>query len=764
MIANVGKILFARERVAKFKKLTTITFLIGIIILIIFPFLCNNIFIVEKQMKNSSNYDLFMKQDKFQKNLENFKELFKNFKQENKENNKEDNKENFYSKFLKKLLKENFKNLKNNNISPFIISEENFLINKKNEKIFNLRINSQRGDFSKAIVINFLYNKNKSPEENCFELIFSFAKNFDTKNYYTWLARDLLINFLPSDLFYSQKFSEIFLQKEFFNSLHSNYFINLDLGDLKFSQKEFSEKNLKLILGINGIHSENLDMDYYKNFHDNFIKINSSNYFDIDLQTFENELIKGEMFKNFGYYINKGKKEVINLIKNISLINKQSVYNIINSPIYKNLENFYKFMFNNIAENYLFINDKSLDNDNNINNQKEKEIDLNKILITQGRLSILVKFKKFENLNKENNYKDLRRYQKIFENYYFNIFGVMERVIKVLSKCELDAMRGEKNYILISPDKFQGSLNILVIPVLCVLIIFFELLDKIYKNNEMIREINELNFEKNEKFVKKEINNLLANDKLRIFMLLQGFCLLMIFLSFFFEDFLIILNLKDSWDKYLEKNLRIFEINVSNLKNFNHQEISFLIKCFILLLLILLYSLAEKILDFKAKKNLREILNSENTQKNPIAVNIQINKVNELRENANKFYYEMIITFYLGINLFVIFFLNYGISLLFIGFVLIPQFFIIFINNSFLFSSEKINKNLLVKLQKILDLLITFSSFYILLYFLDFEINSLSEYFNKIFESKFGYYDTLKFIYLDIIIFYAMKVHNLLSN
>ena len=76
MIAKVGKVLFAKERLGKFKKICSITFLIGIIILIIFPFLCNNIFIVEKQMKHSSSFDIYMNTNKFKKNSENFKKIF----------------------------------------------------------------------------------------------------------------------------------------------------------------------------------------------------------------------------------------------------------------------------------------------------------------------------------------------------------------------------------------------------------------------------------------------------------------------------------------------------------------------------------------------------------------------------------------------------------------------------------------------------------------------------------------------------------------
>jgi hypothetical protein len=230
MINKIGLVLFDEKRIPKYQKISTIALIVGLFIVIAYPYFTNKIYIVEKELKNSELFFNQITKESFLQSLDEYKNLsINNFSE------------------LKNAFLKNFKNVK--------FEEDGFL---------SADITSQRGERQKMLLINFIYENNSGFLSKNLSLIYAFLKHFSNKHNYHWLAKDIRINLIPRRLFYNnpKQFAEMILSNKDYLKQKLDYTINLDLQH-DLSELEYME------LGINGLNAENVDMDYYKTFYEN---------------------------------------------------------------------------------------------------------------------------------------------------------------------------------------------------------------------------------------------------------------------------------------------------------------------------------------------------------------------------------------------------------------------------------------------------------------------------------------------------------------
>lgn len=739
MIAKIGKILFARERISKFKKLSNMSFIAGIILLIIYPFLSDNIFIVEKQLKFSEGFNIFQDKEKFFMNSKEFNKKYNDWFKNTIENKK------LYYDFNNN---QNRKNLFSDYISDFlsridttntIVYKNQININSDNEKINTIHIRSQRGDFTKSIIVNFIFDSDKNPSYNSFDLVYAFLKNFENKFFFNWMSKDLFINFISKDLFYNnpKNFVEFLKQEPILNEIFPEFYINIDLSRLGYSFLRSDSYNI--FLKINGVNSENIDMDYYKLFFDNFVKIINDNYNSrqFSIKTFENNI----EFLNSDNFSKK-----INNVKNLIVKHLSTLFDtngIKNSIVYKDLHKYYSYLLNNIFENYLNF---------------KRNIDSNDILISEGKLSILLKIE--SNTKNKFSYDDgfhsIKTFDKNMINFGFNIFCVVERALKNLNKVEIDIFRGDHNYILTNNNKFQGTGLFILIPVLCVIRIFYEILDKVLMIHnyeyELYEDINneKYNFSNRSKEeLKLDLKSLLLKDKLINFASFQF--LIILFVASFF-------NLSEILS-FIEKNEHLKKFSI--LFDLKRDEENFINGLFLILALLFLMNLVRIIL--------KKILNKHHIQSYMIIITEHLsielkNNFSALRKKVEDEISNVIDLFYLGLNLFLIFFINYGLGLFYIILLMIPEFLKLIIENILQVRNQALNREISI-LKK--STIITLESFTFvpigLIIYMD-SSNEIVNHFTKILLNKDGYNYTLKFLYMDILIFYCLRLQKIFAK
>jgi hypothetical protein len=229
MINKFGEILFDDNKLPKYQKIATITMIVGLFIVIAYPYLTNKIFIVEKELKSSEFFYNQITRDSFIKSIEVYKKL---------------NIQTFDD------FKEVFNTFKNT---------------KTDGKIISADIISQRGERQKMLLINFLYDTSSGGLSRNLFLIYALLSHFSEKANYHWLSKDIRINLVPRHLFYynPKEFLENLDDKDY-HRYKVDFILNLDL------HHDLSDIGV-LEFGINGVNSESTDMDYYKVLYDNLI-------------------------------------------------------------------------------------------------------------------------------------------------------------------------------------------------------------------------------------------------------------------------------------------------------------------------------------------------------------------------------------------------------------------------------------------------------------------------------------------------------------
>jgi hypothetical protein len=439
MLAKVGNLLVDEKQVKKFKKISMITFIIGIVLFITLPLLTERIYILEKQLKGSEHFANQISSEFVLTSVKEYFNLAKDYKFDKQQNIVD------YMKYV--FNKEKFKNT----FSREILSKNSLKVDFE-EEVFTVPIISQRGDRTKYIMINIIYDSSQPLllQKNLFS-IYSFIKHFQDRNSYHWLAKDIHFNFISKELFYRNP--QIFLENLIecsgeYNNQFLESVVNLDLMNTRFDSWKY------LLLKIHGANSENVDMDFYKTFFDNF-------------QFYlKNE---GIIKTHYPVFSDSTKFYLKNILNNInSLIGQffpKSNKNKIHYP------NDFVYFVENIIDNFLLANGK---------------IDGNNLTISKGIYSILIKPVEEARTDSriEKHQEEIISFSNKNIKECINFLQAMERIVKNLSKVEIDSFRGEHNYILTSSHSFSGAGFFLFIPVLCVVRVFYEILQKIYLFND----------------------------------------------------------------------------------------------------------------------------------------------------------------------------------------------------------------------------------------------------------------------------------------
>jgi hypothetical protein len=443
MLAKLGNLLVDENKINKYKKISFVLFLVGLFLFISFPLLSNRIFIIEKLIKNSQGLNNQLNFNFYQNSVKSYFDMI------SKNNN---NDQNSYS-----------------NLSPKTINLDTLFQNifnspNNSEDIFTTEINSLRGDRTRFIMINLIFDNNNSTSAsasskfNSFP-IYSLINHFSVKENYHWLAKDIQFNFIPKTLFYNkpeitiEKLTTGTWNKKIKEGQSCECILNFDLNQFDF------ENINHFLIKINGANSESVDMDYYKMMFDNLIQFFPEDRITTVSPVFSYFLkfyVLKNVLRNVGYWI-------------------QGLFPKENNNLIKYDDDFIYFL-ENIFNNYLLVGNK---------------INTNHLLISKGFNSMLIKIinsksKNNKSLSADATSTEIGKYNdKEFLNSKkyrdaFNFLLAMERIIKGISKNEIDLFRGEYHYLLSNSHSFVGVGFFLFIPVLCVLKVFYEILDRIY--------------------------------------------------------------------------------------------------------------------------------------------------------------------------------------------------------------------------------------------------------------------------------------------
>ena len=307
MLNNFLGVIIDESKLDKFKKISNILFILGIISIIALPLLGKNLYIIEKQLSNADMIDAI--------NFNTFTD--------------------YQIKYFSMSEEEKLNDSIYKFCDGFIFQPKSTPYNKINSRIFH----SPRGQKIKFIMINLIYEQNITnffmlkKANSIFYSLISFLSDY---NFTQWLSKDIQINYITSEFFYDNP-NEAYekLTNGKYNKLISKG-MTID-GILNIDLNEFNVGNIeKLLIKFNGVNSELADMDYVTMF------INSLKF----------KYKKNGIFST-NYYILPDKiKQILKLVfDNIGILFK----NYIKMKTYtKNMI----YLIENIFENYFLINDK----------------------------------------------------------------------------------------------------------------------------------------------------------------------------------------------------------------------------------------------------------------------------------------------------------------------------------------------------------------------------------------------------------------------
>ena len=416
MLERAGSVIFDESKLDKYKKITNIIFLIGILSIIAIPLLGENNYIIEKQLKDSQiNSSL--------KNKEIFIILLKKYFEMTSEESLTDP----IYKFSEEIFTQ----------SP------NIAYNKIISKFFH----SPRGEKVKFMIINLIYDKNLYKREiikKANSLFYFLMKYLSEYEQIQWLGKDIQINYVTSELFYNhpkEAFEKITNGK--YNKLVSKGMIiesilNIDLN-------EFDVENIgQFLIKANGVNSEYVDMDYIKMYMETLkIKYNNDKQF-----TMNNNLLSKGIKNNLKKFF-----EQIGIFFSSIMNKKDYSRNMI-------------FLIENIMDNFFMMNNQI--NANHIFISKNYNSILVKII------------PKYENDNIENKeISEIKSINPNNEMDYFTIEKSLITYLKSVNTLEIDLFRGQYHFLFLYSSRFIGY-NFLLILIFLTLRIFYELIDSIY--------------------------------------------------------------------------------------------------------------------------------------------------------------------------------------------------------------------------------------------------------------------------------------------
>ena len=430
MMRNIVSLIFSSKYLDFLLKLSQFLFFCGILLAFAFPILNEHTFITEEQLKNTPLHEKDITRDFC-------KESQMEYLYSTKENSTND-----ILNFCNKIFYESY--------------------NKKYNHIFTKEILAPRGEKYKFIQINLIYdqklNKTYDIMRKANSIFYTLLKFYSNPNNIPWLSRDMQINYITKELFYEHPKECLDLlangkkNKKISFGQKISCVLNFDLSE--FDVDNFS----KFLFKIHGINSEQIDMDFYKMIHDNFITtFRDAEKFTTNEDVIPEVLMKTmkKIFKIFCFFLNK--------------ISDQKIY-----PKY------YLFLINNILNNFFMINNK---------------INTNHLLISRSENSILIKIiPKNNNIINNHNNNNLTDIAETISNSernfrYIHIIGDLELTIKGISRDEIDLFRGQYFYILIDPVRFVGYYYLYILT-LVTFRCFYQLIWNIYSFENRLFSIN----------------------------------------------------------------------------------------------------------------------------------------------------------------------------------------------------------------------------------------------------------------------------------
>lgn len=306
MLEKVCNIIFAEKRLPKIYRLSNISFLCGIILIIILPLINQRIHIEEKHLRNTS---LFSRNIGYQ----NFDKYAQSYFYEKNQNDKI-----YY--FCQQIFN-------NSTHLPY-------------NYIFTYDILSPRGKKYHLIQINLIYDKTLKTLEIMKKsnfVFYSLIRFLSDENHITWLSKDLQFNYVSKELFEDHP-------KECYERLtKGNYNKKIEDGKIisaiyNFDLSEIDIEHLyKFLLKIVGVNSELVDIDFYRMILSNF----QANFRNGELRATTNEPVLSP----------SAQKSVLKILDIFSGI----VSNFANIQDYKTK---YLYLIDNILNDFLLINNK----------------------------------------------------------------------------------------------------------------------------------------------------------------------------------------------------------------------------------------------------------------------------------------------------------------------------------------------------------------------------------------------------------------------
>jgi len=306
MLEKACNIIFAEKRLPKIYRLSSISFLCGIVLIIFLPIINQKIHIEEKHLRNTS---LFSRNIGYQ----NFDKYAQSYFHEQNQNDK-----------IYNFCQQIFNNSTN---APY-------------NHIFSYDIISPRGKKYHLIQINLIYDKTLKTLEIMKKsnfVFYSLIRYLSDENHITWLSKDLQFNYVSKELFDDHP-------KECFERLTTGTY-NKKIEDGKilsaiynFDLSEIDIEHLnKFLMKIVGVNSELVDIDFYRMVLANF----QANFKEEQLQVTTNQEVFSPSAKKFVF-------KILNIFAGLA-------GNFINVRDYKAK---YYYLIENILNDFFLINNK----------------------------------------------------------------------------------------------------------------------------------------------------------------------------------------------------------------------------------------------------------------------------------------------------------------------------------------------------------------------------------------------------------------------
>lgn len=460
MISKIGLLLFDPEKNKKFKILSNISFLLGILFLLSFPYWQERFYITEKQMKVSENHSNDFKEDTF---IEKYKYLTKqNLNKQDVLNSiteelgtSNPSEEKIFLNYLLKIFKpiklkhKIFEVVNLEKVKQLDIASNLNLEFLPTSHVLSYKIISPRGDRMRYLMFNFILDMNVDSFENIYiTTLYTFLSHFQNQENITWLAKDIYVNIISKEDFYNSPASinDLLVNNDYYNTGKMDFVLNLDLGRLDHLDK--------LIVRYNGISSEVVDMDFLKLVYDN---LTTSSLKESQISLNDNRAVQEDSKRE--RTIDFVVKSFVNYFDSFKFIKPYSKISHVNF----NYRNEMKYFIHNLFSVFLI----------------DYKVDLGTLLAGQGINSITLFNKlKIENSNSKPKLSD-----------YIDFMKVLERIVKGLSIAEIDIFRGHYHYIFVSNTGIVGKIPFMFILVLCVFRLVFQLISKLHKK-ELFKESN----------------------------------------------------------------------------------------------------------------------------------------------------------------------------------------------------------------------------------------------------------------------------------